>query len=162
MWHVASIPASAQPRQTMTPAPWPLFSCTHVSLNPLSRFQILALMTPPLPPPPPTRSPLPTRSTVADLDLLRAPAELRLPHVGGGLDGGDELEDGVGDADEADDGAGDDAQDVAVEEDAADEDVEGAAADEGEEEGGVAGHLGRDLELEEAGGWCAAPRRAAC
>ncbi|KUI54777.1 hypothetical protein VP1G_10633 [Cytospora mali] len=56
------------------------------------------------------------------------------------------------DTDEPDDGAGDDAQDVAVEEDAADEDVEGAAADEGEEEGGVAGDLGRDLELEEAGG----------
>lgn len=41
---------------------------------------------------------------------------------------------------------------MAVEEDAADKDVEGAAAGEAEEERGVAGHLGRDLELEEAGG----------
>lgn len=89
---------------------------------------------------------------VSCLDLLGAPAGVGLAHVCGGLDGGDELEDGVADADEADDGAGDDAQDVAVEEDAADKDVEGAAADEGEEEGGVAGDLGRDLELEEAGG----------
>lgn len=51
---------------------------------------------------------------------------------------------------------------MAVEEYAADKDVEGAAADEGEEERGVAGDLGRDLELEEAGGCfrcaCAAPR----
>lgn len=47
-----------------------------------------------------------------------------------------------------------------MEQDRADEDVEGAAADEGEEEGGVAGDLGRDLELEEADGcfWCARAR----
>lgn len=88
----------------------------------------------------------------AALYLLGAPAGVGLPHVGGGLDGGDELEDGVADADEADDGAGDYAQDVAVQQDGADEDVEGAAADEAEEEGGVARDLGRDLELEEAGG----------
>lgn len=87
------------------------------------------------------------------LHLLGAPAGVGLPHVGRGLDGGDELEDGVADADEADDGAGDYAQDVAVEQDGADEDVEGAAADEAEEEGGVARDLRRDLELEEAGGW---------
>lgn len=41
---------------------------------------------------------------------------------------------------------------MAVEQDGADEDVEGAAADEAEEERGVARDLGRDLELEEAGG----------
>lgn len=41
---------------------------------------------------------------------------------------------------------------MAVEQDGADEDVEGAAADEAEEEGGVARDLGRNLELEEAGG----------
>lgn len=135
-----------------------LYSCLTEPPVPFPNLGAHDTASPSPSPPPPTRSPLPTRSTVADLDLLRAPAELRLPHVGGGLDGGDELEGGVADADEADDGAGDDAQDVAVEEDAADEDVEGAAADEGEEEGGVAGHLGRDLELEEAGGWFAAPR----
>lgn len=87
------------------------------------------------------------------LHLLGAPAGVGLPHVGGGLDGGDELEDGIADADEADDGARDYAQDVAVEQDGADEDVEGAAADEAEEEGRVARDLGRDLELEEAGGF---------
>lgn len=38
-----------------------------------------------------------------------------------------------------------------MEQDGADEDVEGAAADEGEQEGGVARDLGRDLELEKAG-----------
>lgn len=87
------------------------------------------------------------------LYLLGAPAGVGLPHVGGGLDGGDELENGVADADKADDGASNYAQDVAVEQDGADEDVEGAAADEAEEEGGVARDLGRDLELEEAGGF---------
>lgn len=40
-----------------------------------------------------------------------------------------------------------------MQQDRADEDVESAAADEGEEEGGVARDLGRDLELEEAGRW---------
>lgn len=86
------------------------------------------------------------------LYLLGAPAGVGLPHVGGGLDGGDEFEDGVADADEADDGAGDYAQDVAVQQDGADEDVEGATADEAEEEGRVTRDLGWDLELEEAGG----------
>jgi hypothetical protein len=86
------------------------------------------------------------------LYLLGAPAGVGLPHVGGGLDGGDELQDGVADADEADDGTRDYAQDVAVQQDGADKDVEGAAADEAEEEGRVARDLGWDLELEEAGG----------
>lgn len=72
------------------------------------------------------------------LYLLGAPTGVGLPHVGWGLDGGDELEDSVADTDEADNRAGDYAQDVAVEQDGADEDVEGAAADEAEEEGGVA------------------------
>ncbi len=83
------------------------------------------------------------------LDLLGAPALVGLAHVGGGLDGGDELEGDVADADEADDAARDDAQDAVVEQDAADEDVEGAAAGEGEEEGRVPRQLRRDLELEQ-------------
>lgn len=41
------------------------------------------------------------------LDLLRAPAGIRLAHVGRGLDGRDELEDDVGDADSSDDDADD-------------------------------------------------------
>lgn len=48
---------------------------------------------------------------------------------------------------------------MAVEQDGADEDVEGAAADEAEEERGVARDLGRDLELEEAGGCVGRERR---
>lgn len=114
-------------------------------------------------PPPPAGVWLPGRPLAprsASLYLLGAPAGIGLPHVGGGLDGGDELEDGVADADEADDGAGDYAQDVAVQEDGADKDVEGAAADEAEEEGGVARDLGRDLELEEAGGFSRGQRDA--
>lgn len=94
-------------------------------------------------------------SPPSPLYLLGAPAGVSLPHVGWGLDGGDELEDGVADANEADDGAGDYAQDMAVQQDGADEDVEGAAADEAEEEGRVARDLGWDLELEEAGGFFA-------
>lgn len=86
------------------------------------------------------------------LHLLRTPASVGLPHVGGRLDGRDELEDDVADADEADDGARDDAQHAVVEQDGAYEDVECATADEGEQEGGVARDLRRDLELEEAGG----------
>lgn len=59
------------------------------------------------------------------LDLLGAPAGVGLPHVGGGLDGRDELEGRVGDADEADDGAADDLPHRAgVEDDDADEDVD--------------------------------------
>lgn len=83
------------------------------------------------------------------LYLLGAPALVGLAHVGGGLDGGDELEGDVGEADQADDAAGDNAQDAVVEEDGADEDVEDAAAEEAEHEGGIARDLGRDLELEE-------------
>lgn len=59
-----------------------------------------------------------------DSHLLGAPAGVGLAHVGGRLDGGDELEHDVDDADQADDRAGDDAQDVVVEEDGADEDVD--------------------------------------
>lgn len=88
------------------------------------------------------------------LYLLGAPAGVGLSHVRGGLDAGDKFEYSVADANKANDGAGDYAQDVAVEQDGADKDVEGAAADEAEEEGGVARDLGRDLELEEAGGFC--------
>lgn len=87
------------------------------------------------------------------LHLLGAPAGVGLAHVGGRLDAGDELEDDVADADEADEGAGDDAQHAVVQQDRADKDVKGAAADKGEEEGGVARDLGRDLELEEADGY---------
>ena len=58
------------------------------------------------------------------LDLLRAPAGISFPHVGRGLDGGDEFEDDVGDTDEADNGACDDAEDAVVEEDASDKDVD--------------------------------------
>lgn len=87
------------------------------------------------------------------LYLLGAPAGVGLPHVGGGLNRGDELKDSVADANEANNRARDYAQDVAVEQDGADEDVEGAAADEAEEEGRVARDLGRYLELEEAGGF---------
>lgn len=39
-----------------------------------------------------------------------------------------------------------------MEQNRADKDVKGTATDEGEEEGGVAGDLGRDLELEETDG----------
>lgn len=63
-------------------------------------------------------------SPAFSLDLLGTPALVGLAHVGRGLDGGDELECDVGDADEADDGAGDDAQNVIGEEDGADEDVD--------------------------------------
>lgn len=96
--------------------------------------------------------PLP-RAAPVFLDLLGAPAGVGLPHVGGRLDGGDELEDDVAHTDKPDDGAGDDAQHAVVQQDGAHEDVEGAAPDEGEEEGGVARDLRRDLELEEAGGY---------
>lgn len=58
------------------------------------------------------------------LDLLGAPAGVGLAHVGGRLDGRDELEDGVADTDQADDGAGNDAEDAAAEEDGSDEDVD--------------------------------------
>lgn len=92
-------------------------------------------------------------SSQVSLHLLGAPAGIGLAHVGGRLDGGDELEHNVADADEADDGAGDNAQPAVVQQDRADKDVEGAAADEGEEERGVSRDLGWDLELEEAGCW---------
>ncbi len=87
----------------------------------------------------PTPSPTPSRSnprqqhpppsSVDDhahpsLDLLGAPAGVRLAHVGWGLDGWDELEGDVADADDADDGAGNDAEDAVVEQDAADKDVD--------------------------------------
>ena len=59
-----------------------------------------------------------------DSHLLGAPASVGLAHVGGRLDGRDELEDDVDDTDQADDRAGDDAQDAVVEQDGADEDVD--------------------------------------
>lgn len=72
------------------------------------------------------------------LDLLGTPAGVGLAHVGGGLDGRDELEDGVADTDQADDGAGNDAEDAAAEEDGSDEDVDcifmGNAGQRGEQE----------------------------
>jgi hypothetical protein len=58
------------------------------------------------------------------LDLLSAPASIRLAHVRGGLDGRDELEGDVGDADDADDGAGNDPDDAVVQKDAANKDVD--------------------------------------
>lgn len=51
----------------------------------------------------------PAPDVLRSLDLLGAPAGVGLAHVGRGLDGGDELEDGIGDTDQADDGARDDA-----------------------------------------------------
>lgn len=84
--------------------------------------------------------------------MLGTPAGVGLAHVGGRLDGRDELEDGVADTDQADDGAGNDAEDAAAKEDGSDEDVEDTTADEGEEERGVSRDLGRDLELEEPDG----------
>lgn len=58
------------------------------------------------------------------LDALGAPAGVGLPHVGGGLDGGDELETDVGEADDADDAAADDEPEAVAEDEAADEDVD--------------------------------------
>ena len=58
------------------------------------------------------------------LDLLGAPALVGFPHVGGRLDGRDELEDDVDDAGEADDGAGDDGQGVLAQDDGTDEEVD--------------------------------------
>ena len=58
------------------------------------------------------------------LDLLGAPAGIRLAHVRRRLNGGDELEDDVGDADEADNGTGNDSERAHVEHDGANEDVD--------------------------------------
>lgn len=87
------------------------------------------------------------------LHLLGTPAGIGLSHVGRRLDGRDEFQDDVADADEANDGARDDAQHAIVQQDRADKDVESAATDKGEQEGGIARDLGWDLELEEAGGY---------
>jgi hypothetical protein len=60
-----------------------------------------------------------------NLDLLSAPTSVRLAHVRRRLNGRDELEGRVGDADEADDGAADDLPYVAgFEDDDADENVD--------------------------------------
>lgn len=91
-------------------------------------------------------------SPYVSLHLFRAPASVRFPHIGRRLDAGDELEDDVADTDETDDGASNDAQDAVVQQNRPNKDVKSAAADEGEKEGGVAGDLGRDLELEETDG----------
>lgn len=61
---------------------------------------------------------------MSGLDALGAPPGVGLAHVGGGLDGGDELEGDVGDADDADDAAGDDEPGAVAEDEAADEDVD--------------------------------------
>jgi hypothetical protein len=84
------------------------------------------------------------------LYLLGAPALVGLAHVGGRLNGWDELEGDVAETNDPDDAAGNDAQDIVVKQDGADKDVEDTTADEGEHEGGVARDLGRDLELKEA------------
>lgn len=60
----------------------------------------------------------------AGLDLLSTPALVGLAHVGGGLDGGNELESQVSETSETDDGASDVAEHVAVEEKTANEDVD--------------------------------------
>jgi len=66
-----------------------------------------------------------TRSSdVSHLDLLGTPTLIGLAHVGWRLDGGDELEDEVGNTGDTDDGSSDLTQDVAVEDNAADEDVD--------------------------------------
>lgn len=66
----------------------------------------------------------PRSSDASHLDLLGTPALVGLAHVGRRLDGGDELEDKVGNTGDTDDGGGDLTQDVVVEENAADEDVD--------------------------------------
>ena len=58
------------------------------------------------------------------LDLLGAPAGIRLAHVRRRLDGGDELEDDVSNADETDDGTGNDSERAHVEHNGADKDVD--------------------------------------
>jgi hypothetical protein len=58
------------------------------------------------------------------LDLLSAPPSIRLAHVRRRLNGRDELEGGIGDADDANDGTGNDPENVVVEQDAANEDVD--------------------------------------
>ncbi len=58
------------------------------------------------------------------LDLLGAPASVRLAHIGGRLDGRDVLEGDVDNADDADEGASQYPQDVGVEQEGADEDVD--------------------------------------
>lgn len=60
----------------------------------------------------------------AGLNLLSAPALVGLAHVGGGLDGRNELESQVSETSETDDGASDVAEHVAVEEETANEDVD--------------------------------------
>lgn len=58
------------------------------------------------------------------LDLFSSPSSIGFAHVGRGLDRGDELEDGVADADDAYGGTGDDAENTTAEKDGADEDVD--------------------------------------
>lgn len=61
---------------------------------------------------------------IQDLYLLGAPAGIGFAHIGRGLDGGDELENGVGDTDDANDSTRDFRPDRLTEEDGADEDVD--------------------------------------
>lgn len=58
------------------------------------------------------------------LDLLGTPAGIGLAHVARGLDGGNELEDDVGDTDTTDNGTSDVLDDHGAENEAADEDVD--------------------------------------
>ena len=80
----------------------------------------------PIPAPAPAREPSTRwgKTEASGLDALGAPAGVGLPHVGGGLDGGDELEADVGEADDADDAAADDEPEAFAEDEAADEDVD--------------------------------------
>lgn len=58
------------------------------------------------------------------LDLLSTPALVGLAHVGGGLNGRNELQDQVTDTGDADNRGGNLAQDVAVQQNAADKDID--------------------------------------
>jgi hypothetical protein len=57
-------------------------------------------------------------------DLFRAPAGIRVPHVGGRFNRRQELERAITHTNEPDDCARNDAQDVVLEDDATDEDVD--------------------------------------
>lgn len=60
------------------------------------------------------------------LNLLGAPASVCLAHVARGLDGGDELEDDVGDTDNTNDATSDLGEDHVPEDEAAEEDIDWA------------------------------------
>jgi hypothetical protein len=58
------------------------------------------------------------------LDLLGSPPSVGFTHVGGRLDGGDELEDDVSEADHADDSAGNDTENTGTQDYGANKDVD--------------------------------------